>query len=68
MSIIIFQYKNEDGLIEEVPVSYDEIAERMEEFAFEKLCKCECEPVGETNNIECSCSEKYEDFTFLGMY
>jgi hypothetical protein len=35
---------------------------QMEDVAYEKLCNCNCEPIGETYVIECDCGDKYEEF------
>lgn len=47
-----------------VCVTQGDVAERMDDVLFERLCKhlCECEPVGETNVVECSCDEFAEEF------
>jgi hypothetical protein len=56
-----FEFKN-PNTGEKKTVNIDDAMIRMqlEEFAYEKLC--ECQPVGETNVIECECAEYYEDF------
>ncbi|MCO7569408.1 hypothetical protein NJH78_05430 [Pseudomonas chlororaphis] len=47
-----------------VTVTRDEVARHMEEELFQKLCECfcECQPVGETNVVDCCCDEVAEQF------
>jgi hypothetical protein len=30
----------------------------------ERTCVCDCQPVGETNVVECNCEDYYQDFEF----
>ncbi|QZI68711.1 hypothetical protein K5F93_20220 [Pseudomonas protegens] len=50
-----------------VTVTRDEVAEHMEEQLFQKLCECfcECQPVGETNVVDCRCDEVAEQFKLV---
>ncbi|MBM2884048.1 hypothetical protein JFK97_06560 [Chromobacterium phragmitis] len=50
-----------------VELSRAEIADRMNEELFEKLVAsfCHCQPVGETNVVECNCSEYGEEFELI---
>ncbi|MFF2532411.1 acetyltransferase [Brevibacillus sp. NPDC058079] len=34
-----------------------------EEELVQKMTKCYCQPIGETNVIECNCDEEWEDYT-----
>lgn len=59
---MIFRFKDSDSNIEDVELSDKFVMEYIEDIAFEKLSECNCEPIGETNVVECNCYEKYEDF------
>ncbi|WP_350404543.1 hypothetical protein ABCR88_11115 [Pseudomonas sp. W17] len=50
-----------------VTVTRDEVIEHMEEQLFEKLCECfcKCQPVGETNVVDCRCDEVGEQFELV---
>lgn len=50
-----------------VTVTRDEVIEHMEEQLFQKLCECfcECQPVGETNVVDCRCDEVAEQFKLV---
>ena len=30
-----------------------------------EMSKCECQPIGETNFVECNCDEEWEDYTLI---
>lgn len=50
-----------------VELTREEIADRMGEELFSKLCAtfCQCEPVGETNVVECNCGEYGDEFELV---
>ena len=64
--IVKFTFKNTNtGEIKTVELSDSMIRIEMEDLAFDALCKCDCQPVGETNVIDCNCEEYYEDFELV---
>ncbi|MFF2532464.1 acetyltransferase [Brevibacillus sp. NPDC058079] len=36
-----------------------------EEELIEKMSKCDCQPIGETNVVECNCDEEWDDYTLV---
>lgn len=62
-----FEYRHPNGESHTVAVSRDQVISEMSDFLFEALCSkfCNCEPVGETNVVECSCDEYAEEFKLL---
>ena len=64
-----FVYRHPNGEHHTVTISREEVLNEMPDFLFEKLCGkfCNCEPVGETNVVECSCDEYAEEFQLLAQ-
>lgn len=62
-----FEYVHEDGERHTVALSREEVAGYMDEFLFEKLTEeiCHCEPIGETNVVDCRCDEVAEQFSLV---
>ncbi|UGC97093.1 hypothetical protein [Pseudomonas phage BHU-1] len=62
-----FEYRHPNGESHTVTVSRDQVINEMPDFLFEALCSkfCNCEPVGETNVVECCCDEYAEEFKLL---
>ncbi|WP_325435591.1 hypothetical protein [Pseudomonas nitroreducens] len=62
-----FEYLHPNGERHTVTVSRDQVLEQMPDFIFEALCDkfCNCQPVGETNVIECCCDEYAEEFQLV---
>ena len=62
-----FEYAHADGDIRTVSLSREEVAGYMDEFLFEKLTEtlCQCEPIGETNIVDCRCDEVAEQFSLV---
>ena len=59
-----FRYKHaESGELASVTMSIDDIQKHLEE---ELIIDCGCGPVGETNVVECNCSEYYDKFEYIG--
>lgn len=42
-----------------------EIRDLIEEEAYDKVQECDCEPIGETNVIECNCIDYLEHFELI---
>lgn len=63
-----FRFKNSNGDIKDVDVSIDIIFERCADEAYELLANCQCEPVGETNVVECNCYETVEDYDLIEAF
>jgi len=62
---LTFQFRHQStNELRTVSVTRAEVAEEMADTLFEKLVSqfCECEPVGETNEVECRCDELGEDY------
>lgn len=53
-----------------VTLTRAEIQERMADDILDKLSEefCQCEPIGETNVVECSCPDYLDDFEFSNDY
>lgn len=64
---IAFEYRHANGERHTVTVSREQVIEQMPDFLFEALCDkfCKCEPIGETNVVECCCDEYAEEFRLL---
>lgn len=62
-----FEYRHPNGESHTVTVSRNQVINEMPDFLFEALCSkfCNCEPVGETNVVECCCDEYAEEFKLL---
>ncbi len=62
-----FEYRHPNGECHTVTVSREQVINEMPDFLFEALCSkfCYCEPVGETNVVECRCDEYAEEFKLL---
>ncbi|MFG9198643.1 hypothetical protein ACEPX9_00805 [Pseudomonas aeruginosa] len=62
-----FEYRHPNGECHTVTVSREQVINEMPDFLFEALCSkfCNCEPVGETNVVECCCDEYAEEFKLL---
>ncbi|WP_163003738.1 hypothetical protein [Pseudomonas viridiflava] len=63
-----FTYEHRDNKERHtVSVTRAEVIEHMDEQLFVKLTDkfCECEPIGETNVVECRCDERTEEFELV---
>ncbi|HGP1233135.1 TPA: hypothetical protein ACLF0R_000140 [Pseudomonas aeruginosa] len=62
-----FEYRHPNGESHTVTISRAQVINEMPDFLFEALCSkfCNCEPVGETNVVECCCDEYAEEFKLL---
>ncbi|MDY1084398.1 hypothetical protein ACM7N4_24125 [Pseudomonas aeruginosa] len=62
-----FEYRHPNGECHTVTVSREQVINEMPDFLFEALCSkfCNCEPVGETNVVECCCDEYAEEFKLI---
>lgn len=62
-----FEYRHANGEHHTVTVSREQVIEQMPDFLFDALCDkfCNCEPIGETNVVECCCDEYAEEFQLL---
>lgn len=67
VEVMHFQYRHPDGETHTVSLSRKEVADRMDDELFEKLTDtfCTCEPVGETNVVDCRCDEYAEEFELV---
>ncbi|MEJ5863541.1 Lar family restriction alleviation protein [Pseudomonas farsensis] len=66
-SQMTFEYVHPDGERRSVSVSRAEVVEHMDSELFEKLTDtiCQCEPIGETNVVDCRCDEVAEQFELV---
>lgn len=55
------------GEVREVMLTREQVAEHMEEQLYEALGDqiCHCEPVGETNVVDCNCDDYFLDFELV---
>ncbi len=62
-----FEYRHPNGECHTVTVSREQVINEMPDLLFEALCSkfCNCEPVGETNVVECCCDEYAEEFKLI---
>lgn len=62
-----FEYADLSGERRTVTVTRDEVIEGMEDALYEKLGAqiCRCEPIGETNVVECNCQDYIEEFALV---
>lgn len=63
-----FEYRHpKTGEAYTVSLSREEVMEMMDQELFEKLtaCFCECEPIGETNVVDCRCDEYADQFELV---
>ncbi|MTI49684.1 MAG: acetyltransferase [Firmicutes bacterium] len=42
-----------------------QLLDTTEEKLVEEMTDCDCEPIGETNVVECNCFEEWEDYTLI---
>lgn len=52
----IFKHKT-SGEIKTVSLTEKQIQKLLEYELYEEYLKCDCEPVGETNVVECNCDD-----------
>lgn len=58
-----FKFKHsKSGEIKTISLSYSEIQEKLESELYDQVGCCDCEPVGETNVVECGCEDYLEGF------
>ena len=63
--IIEFQFKHiKTGEVKTITLSFDEIQEKLEDDLIDEIT-CDCEPVGETNVVECGCEDYFEGFNIV---
>ncbi len=59
---MIFTFKHqESGEVRTVEVSEQWVQDALDEQVYE-LLECGCQPIGETNVIECGCEDYFEGF------
>lgn len=51
--------------VKTIYLSKSEIQDQLSEFLYEKILECDCEPVGETNVVECGCENYLEEFEMM---
>lgn len=62
-----FEYAHISGERRTVSITREDVIEGMEDALYEKLSDqiCRCEPIGETNVVECNCQDYVEEFTLV---
>ncbi len=68
VEVMRFQLKHPDtGDTRSVTLTRSEVADCMEDTIFEKLGDliCDCQPVGETNVVDCSCDDYIYEFELV---
>lgn len=65
--LVSFKFKHPDGtLLRSAFYSVDDLLKTSIEDIQDKTCTCECQPIGETNVVECNCIDYYEQFEYAG--
>ncbi|HAF94058.1 MAG TPA: hypothetical protein DCG67_20150, partial [Pseudomonas sp.] len=68
VEVMRFQLKHPDtGDTRSVTLTRSEVADGMDDTIFEKLGDliCDCQPVGETNVVDCSCDDYIYEFELV---
>lgn len=68
MDSMEFTYRHpKTGETKTVALTRAEIEEHMEGQLYDKFAKtiCSCEPIGETNVVECNCHEYTDEFELI---
>lgn len=62
-----FEYAHISGERRTVSITREDVIEGMEDALYEKLSDqiCRCEPIGETNVVECNCQDYVEEFALV---
>ncbi len=62
-----FEYVDLSKERRKVTITRDDVIEHMEDALYEKLGDqiCHCEPLGETNVVDCNCQDYIEQFTLV---
>lgn len=62
-----FEYAHFSGERRTVSITREDVIEGMEDALYEKLSDqiCRCEPIGETNVVECNCQDYVEEFALV---
>jgi hypothetical protein len=64
---IEFIFKHPKGeIITSGAYTVDEILETDIFEILDKYCVCDCQPIGETNVVECNCDDYYNAFEYVG--
>lgn len=59
-------YKHPDGkVLISAPYTIEELLDTDEYEIQSNVCTCDCQPIGETNVIECNCEDYYNDFQLI---
>ena len=58
---IRFIFKHPNGEVKTVRVSMDRIINLIEDELLETVCSCDCQPVGESNFLDCGCWDHYQE-------
>lgn len=60
-----FKFKHEkSGELKKFSLSEEKIQDMIEDELYDML-HCDCQPIGETNVVECNCEDYYEGFVLL---
>lgn len=60
-----FLFANDSGNnVISKPYTIEQIIQKSIDDIWEELEECNCQPVGETNVIECACGDRYADYSF----
>lgn len=54
---------NKTGRTVEGEYTAKELLDSYEDEIVEQLTECDCQPIGETNVVECNCCEEWEDYS-----
>lgn len=53
------------GKVVEALVSVRDLLDTYEDDLVSKLTECDCQPVGETNVVDCNCYDEWDDYELL---
>ena len=56
---------NTSGRTKKATYTATELMQKDEDQIVEEITMCDCQPVGETNNTECNCSDEWDDYEIL---
>jgi len=61
-----FKFKHATtGEIRTISLSEKRIQTLLDEYILRDLLVCDCEPIGETNVVECNCSDYLDEFELM---
>jgi uncharacterized phage protein (TIGR01671 family) len=61
---LVFQHPTSKEIIISSPILLDDLINKYSDIyeLVEKFCTCNCQPIGETNVVECNCCDYFDEF------